>query len=309
MTARKGLGRGIGSLISDKQAVPPTELPEAAAPPAPPDGPRLQQVPLDHIRRNPRQPRERFDQERLQELAASITKHGVLQPLLVRSIEPGVYELIAGERRLRAAGLAHLQEVPVCVVDANDRDSMEMTIIENLQRENLNPIEEADGYRELADSFDLTQEEIADRVGRSRAAVANALRLLTLPDEVCHLLKEQKLSSGHAKVLLSLSIPEEQVLLARRVLEEGLSVRNLEKIVKRMMSPATKPRASRPDVPVSHTRELSEKLHQHFGTSVRLFPCRTFSNGKKGKGKIEIDFFSNQDLERVLTLLGLDLEQ
>ncbi len=310
MVARKGLGRGLGALISDKQNEQPAA--SAPAPTATPDAhgssARLLQVPVDQITRNPRQPREHFDETSLQELAASIREHGVLQPLLVRPLPDNRFELIAGERRLRASGIAGLLVVPVTVVDADDRNSMEMTIIENLQRENLNPIEEADGYRELAQTFDLTQEDIAQRVGRSRAAVANALRLLSLPEEVRHMLKEGLISTGHAKVLLGVSIPQEQMLLARRVVEEDLSVRSLEKIVKRMTDAPAKPRAARLDIPAAHTRDISEKLHSHFGTSVRLYPCKTFANGKKGKGRIEIDFFSNQDLERVLSLVGIDLD-
>ncbi len=312
MAARKGLGRGLGSLISDRQA------PIASPPPNNTDEEmtshenarsRVTDLPVEQIVRNPRQPRQTFREDSLSELANSIREHGVLQPLMVREKPDGMYELIAGERRLRAAGLAGLEVVPVTLVEATDLQSLEIAIIENLQREDLNPIEEAEGYRELAAEFKLTQEEIAKRVSRSRAAVANALRLLTLPDEVRALLKEKHISTGHAKALLGMTIPQEQIILARRIVSEDLSVRTTEKFVKRHGDIPTKPRATKPDLPKDFLRDLTAKLHQHFGTSVRLAPCKTFANGKKRKGFIEIDFFSNDDLERVLSVMGIDLAE
>jgi ParB family chromosome partitioning protein len=249
-----------------------------------------------------------FAEEALADLTASVREHGILQPLLVRPAGDG-YELIAGERRLRAATAAGLDSVPVVVMEATDIGSLEIALIENLQRENLNPIEEAEGYRELADGFSLTQEEIALRVGKARASVANAMRLLSLPDEVRAMLADGRLSTGHAKALMALEIPQEQLLTARRVVDEGLSVRALEKLIRRTASSPLRPRAAKPDLPAAHIRYLSEKLHSHFGTSIRIQPCKTFANGKKGKGCIEIDFFSNDDLDRVLNLLGLDHEE
>ena len=311
MAARKGLGRGLGSLISDRQDPTPSEN-------APPTGSttvqdtvgaRITDLPIDQIVRNPRQPRHTFREEALAELADSIREHGILQPLMVRTKPDGTYELIAGERRLRAAGMAGLETVPVNLVDVTDLQSLEIAIIENLQREDLNPVEEAEGYRELAAEFKLTQEEIAKRVSRSRASVANALRLLTLPDEVRAMLKDQHITTGHAKALLSLTIPQEQTILARRILAEDLSVRATEKIVKRITTTPTKPRVTKPDLPKDFLRDLTEKLHRHFGTSVRLAPCKTFANGKKSKGSIEIDFFSNDDLDRVLSVMGIDLTE
>ena len=309
MATRKGLGRGLGSLISDRQesaAQDQHHPPENISPHDNTTG-RITDIPVDQIVRNPRQPRQNFREESLAELADSIREHGVLQPLMVRSTQNGKYELIAGERRLRAAGLAGLEVVPVNLVTVTDLQSLEIAIIENLQREDLNPIEEAEGYRELAAEFKLTQEEIAKRVSRSRAAVANALRLLTLPEEVRGVLREQQISTGHAKALLGLTIPQEQILLSRRIVAEDLSVRATEKIVKRSASMPKKPRATKPDLPKDFLRDLTERLHQHFGTSVRLAPCKTFANGKKSKGSIEIDFFSNDDLERVLAVMGIDL--
>ncbi len=311
MAMKKGLGRGLGALMSEEESAP-AAAPEAA-PVAADNAPAsraggIQKIAVTSIVRNRLQPRQMFDEDALADLTASVKEHGVLQPLLVRPAENG-YELIAGERRLRAATAAGLHEVPVVIMEASDITSLEIAMIENLQRENLNPIEEAEGYRELADGFNLTQEEIAVRVGKARASVANALRLLTLPDEVRAMLADGRLSTGHAKALLALEIPQEQALLARKVVDEGLSVRALEKVVRRTTTTPVRPRAVRPDLPASHVRYLSEKLHAHFGTSIRIEPCKTFANGKKGKGHIEIDFFSNDDLDRVLNLLGIEPEE
>jgi len=305
MSARKGLGRGLGALINEDK--PAEAAAEASGTEASEPGSGLRKVAITSIVRNRLQPRQTFDEDALADLTASVKEHGVLQPLLVRPAENG-YELIAGERRLRAATAAGLHEVPVVLMEASDISSLEIAMIENLQRENLNPVEEAEGYRELSDGFNLTQEEIAVRVGKARASVANAMRLLNLPDEVRAMLADGRLSTGHAKALMALEIPQEQTLLARRVVDEGLSVRALEKIVKRTTTAPVRPRAARPDLPASHVRYLSEKLHAHFGTSIRIEPCRTFANGKKGKGHIEIDFFSNDDLDRVLSLLGIEPE-
>ncbi len=302
MSSKKGLGRGLGALIKDE-----SDTSESAETTTPSMNPGVQTVAVDRIARSRLQPRQSFDDTALNDLTASVKEHGVLQPLLVRPAADG-YELIAGERRLRAAMGAGLPSVPVIVINATDGASLEIALIENLQRENLNPIEEAEGYRELADDFNLTQEEIATRVGKARASIANAMRLLALPDEVRAMLIDRRLSTGHAKALLTLEIPQEQMLLARRVVNEGLSVRSLEKTIRRTITTPSRPRAARPDIPLAHLRYLSEKLHAHFGTGIRIQPCRTFANGKKGKGCIEIDFFSNDDLDRVLALLGLEPE-
>ncbi len=297
MAAQKGLGRGLGALIKDEA---PTDTPIQQE-----DG--IRKVPIDSIVRNKRQPRHIFDESALADLTASVKEHGVLQPLLVRPDGDG-FELIAGERRLRASTAAGLTKVPVIVMNATDGDSLELALIENLQRENLNVLEEAEGYRELAVEFNLTQEEIADRVGKARASITNALRLLTLPDDVKSMLADDRLTRGHAKALLGLEIEKEQTIIARRAVQEGLSVRNLEKLIQRTKAPR-KPRAAKPDLPASHVGYLSDQLHTHFGTSVRITPCRTYANGKKGKGSIEIDFFSNDDLDRLLALLGIDGEE
>lgn len=296
MAKKHGLGRGLDALMRDGTASP--------QPPAEPPSPGVQTVAVEKIRRNEFQPRHRFEAEALADLTASIRTHGVLQPLLVRPDGNG-YELIAGERRLRAAGEAGLKTVPVIVMDARDVDALELALIENLQREDLNIIEEAEGYQSLISQFGFTQEQVAERVGKGRPTVANALRILTLPDEVKQLVANGLLSAGHAKVLTGLDIEKEQRLHAKRVIDEGLSVRALEKQVQRLKAPAQKPRASRSDIPPSHVSYLSDRLHRHFGTSVRLSPCKTYANGKKGKGCIEIDFYSNDDLTRILELTGL----
>lgn len=295
MSARHtGLGRGLGALVKD---TPPPEAPADA-------GGGTLQVPIEKIHKGPFQPRQTIAPEALEDLARSIRERGVLQPLLVRKVEDH-YELIAGERRLRAAGSAELKQVPVIVMDVSDREALELALIENLQREDLNPIEEAESYRVLGEKFEMTQEQIAQRVGKARATIANALRLLDLPARVKQMLARGELQSGHAKALLGLEIAKEQEILALRVVKEGLSVRQVEHIVNRLNKPPKKGRAEKPDIPPSHLQYLTDKLHQHFGTNVKVTPCRTLANGKKAKGSIEIDFYSNDDLDRLLVLLGL----
>lgn len=290
-----GLGRGLSALIKDAS-------PETA--PVAGDQEGVVRVPTDKIQKSPWQPRKNLTSEALEELTLSVRERGVLQPLLVRRVEDR-FELIAGERRFRAAQAAEIREVPVIIMDVSDREALELALIENLQREDLNLIEEAEGYRVLADKFEMTQEQISQRVGKARATVANALRLLDLPDNVKRLVAERRLAPGHAKAILGLDIPKEQELLATRAVEEDLSVRTVERIVHRLTKGAKKPRAEKADIPESHIKYLSEKLHQHFGTSVRILSCKTLANGKKVKGTVEIDFYSNDDLDRLLVILGL----
>ncbi len=297
---KKGLGRGLSALIKEE-----APLREAVSEDIEQGG--VRQLPIDLVSKGTMQPRKQFDEEAIAELAASIKEHGVLQPLLVRAVGDD-FELIAGERRFRASCDAGLKEVPVIVIEATDETAMEIALIENLQRENLNILEEAMGYEVLADKFSLTQEKIAQRVGKARATVANALRILSLPAEVKSFIVSGELTAGHAKVVSGLEIEQEQILYARRAVKENLSVRNLEKLVGKAKRPSKKPRASREDIPRTHLSYLSDKLHTHFGTSIRVTPCRTYANGKKGKGCIEIDYFSNDDLDRVLSLMGVDGE-
>jgi ParB family transcriptional regulator, chromosome partitioning protein len=300
MAKTHGLGRGLGALIRDATAAPgaPGEKKDEAA---------IRRVPIGRVRKSPWQPRHTFEQEALADLTASIRQRGVLQPLLVRAVGEE-FELIAGERRLRAATEAGLADVPVIVMEAADRDSLELALTENLQRADLNVLEEATGYQVLAERFSLTQEQIAERVGKARATVANTLRLLSLPADVRQLVGDGQLSAGHAKALTGLDIPPEQSLLARRAVEEGLSVRQLEKLIQKAKLAPRRPRVSRSDLPGAHLTDLTDRLHAHFGTSVRILPSRTYANGKKGKGCVEIDFYSNEELDRILSVLGIDAE-
>ncbi|MCC5844789.1 MAG: ParB/RepB/Spo0J family partition protein [Verrucomicrobia bacterium] len=324
-TKKTGLGRGLNALISQgtptstgtarkqAQANPPPKSAKAGSKPAE-DGSQAsespREVPVHLIVANPWQPREYFDEEGLEELAASIREMGVLSPLLVRQRkEDGSgYQLIAGERRFRAAQRAGLKTVPILLRDLTDQEALEIALVENLQRRDLNIIEEAEGYQRLAEDFGLTQEAIAKRVGKGRATVANAMRLLSLDPKVRAMVSENRLSAGHAKVLLALEIPEEQTLLAAQCERERWSVRELERQVKTRLAAPKQPKPgakAKLDIPADHLQYLTDRLHQRLGTSVRISPTRTLPNGKKQRGKVEIDFYSNDDLDRVLDLLGL----
>ncbi len=332
---KPGLGRGLGALIGTpppaqpvvpapdapapaSAAVPPAAAdpavqPTAAPAPLPPpaDGHAVIEVPVAEIARSPWQPRQSFDEDALRELAESIKANGVIQPLICRKTAAGRYELIAGERRLRAAIEAHLAKVPVILVDAEDRRAAEIAIIENIQRQDLNVIEEAEGYRTLAETFSLTQQDVADRVGKARASVANTLRLLELPDEVKQLIGSGLLSTGHAKVLLGLSDTTEQTILGRKCVTEGLTVRTLERVIQRRKAEAAGVETRHPgtsDLPESYVRDLTDRLHKHFGTAIRLASGVTHANGKHTKGTLELDFYDNGDLDRILGLLGVTLD-
>jgi ParB family chromosome partitioning protein len=266
----------------------------------------VQWLALDQIRPCPLQPRKEFPPETLQELADSIKAQGILQPLIARRRD-GQYELIAGERRWRAAQLAGLKEVPVLLREVDDRAALELSLIENLQRENLNPIEEAQGYAELMEKFQLRQEDVAAQVGKSRAAVANALRLLKLPAELQNALRDGALSLGHGKVLLGLDSAEDQTLAGQRVLRRGLNVRQTEELVdqlrrQRMMTTALAPGAkSAPVERSAHMADLENRLRERLGTKVQL-------RYRQGRGSLEIRFFSDAELERILQIVGLEPE-
>ena len=325
---KPGLGRGLGALIGASQPRPPAHAPlqqptaavpqqdAAAVPSAQTPEPAANahaviDVPVAEIARSPWQPRQNFDEEALRELADSIKANGVIQPLICRKNAEGRYELIAGERRLRASIEAHVPKVPVILVNAEDRRAAEMAIIENIQRQDLNVIEEAEGYRTLAETFSLTQQDVADRVGKARASVANALRLLDLPDEVKQLIGSGLLSTGHAKVLLGLTDTTEQTILGRKCVTEGLTVRTLERLILRRKAEADGAeghRSGKPDLPESYVRDLADRLHKHFGTAIRLTPGVTHANGKHTKGTLEVDFYDNGDLDRILSLLGITLD-
>lgn len=299
MAKSLGLGRGLGALIK--------EVPKAEAAGADAGGLPREEISIERIRKGAWQPRRDFDKSALSDLAASIAQHGILQPLLLRPVGD-MYEIIAGERRFRAAREAGLTAVPAVIVEAADREALELALIENLQREDLNPIEEAEGYQQLAEKFSLTQEEIARQVGKGRATVANAVRLLDLAAGVQEWLAEGRLSVGHAKVLLGVEIEAEQESLARRVVLENLSVRELERLLapRRGAAGRKKRRAPASDLPDHHIEALSDRLRDHFGTAVHVQPCRTLPNGKKAKGTLQIDFHSNEELDRLLERMGLD---
>lgn len=307
MAIKHGLGRGLGALISDAKVsatstTSGTKETETRLP-----GTGAAKIPIQKIHKNPHQPRHVFPEEAMADLTESIKQRGVLQPLLVRRLGDG-YELIAGERRLRASTAAGLAEVPVIIIEATDHDSLEIALIENVQRENLNILEEAEGYELLVSKFNLTQEQVAARVGKARASVANIMRIMALPTDVKQLIAAGQLSAGHAKLLSGLEIKQEQVLFAQKTVKENLSVRNLEKLIQRMRRVPRKPRATKDDIPASHIAHLSDRLHRHFGTSVRLEPCKTLANGKKTRGTLAIDFYSTDDLNRILDLLGMTEE-
>ncbi|MBN2163100.1 MAG: ParB/RepB/Spo0J family partition protein [Pontiellaceae bacterium] len=302
----KGLGRGLDALIKDGSTAKQQATRKAAPAPDEATGGVLE-VAVAKVVASPWQPRTVFDSSALSELVESVKVHGVLQPLLVREVG-SKYELIAGERRLRAAQAALLKKVPVIVVEASDEKALEIALIENLQREDLNPIEEAEGYALLQKRFNLTQEKVAAQVGKARATVANALRLLELSEGVRKYVAEGLLSVGHAKVLLALDSEKEKEILARRSIKEGLSVRALEKIVRKLGNPPKKPRAEKSDLPGEYLQTLSNDLHQFFGTSVRINPSKTLTNGRKVKGSLEIDYHDNDELDRLLTIMGYTSE-
>ncbi|MGH7994488.1 MAG: ParB/RepB/Spo0J family partition protein [Limisphaerales bacterium] len=313
--ARPALGRGLGALLGGNpvltQPAPtlgtlspvPSPAPVATATAVVDTRELVQRVPLDRLRPCPLQPRKDFSAEALRELADSIREQGIVQPLIVRD-RNGYFELIAGERRWRAAQLLQLPEVPVIVREADDRAVLELALIENLQRENLNAIEEAHGYAQLAEQFQLTQEEIAGKVGKSRAVVANALRLLRLPLPVQGFIRDGRLSVGHAKVILGLTNEKDQKLIAERVIKEGLNVRQTEGLLARLLRRGPRQTVPRPEAVAApagdpHVADLEDRLREVFATKVQLHYA-------EGKGTVEISFFSDKELERILQILGVN---
>ena len=278
---QKGLGRGLGALIDD------FSVPAAQE--------QVTTLPLQKIEPNPKQPRRTFDPEALQSLADSIAEHGVVQPLAVRDAGNGYYQIIAGERRWRAARLAGLTELPVVVLDADDQTVMELALIENLQRQDLNPMEEAEGYRVLMEDYGLTQEQAAARVGKSRPAGTNALRLLALPDEVRAMVEEGTLSAGHARAVLTLSSQRLQKAAAQKIIALRLSVRQAEAMCKRMAA-EEKPKKVKPALTVDYVGECEKALTKQLGRKVRIV------SGKR-KGRFELEFYGQDDLQRLYELL------
>ena len=277
-----GLGRGLGALLGDD--VMKTESSGSLS------------LPISQVETCSSQPRKRFDDESLQELADSISQHGIIQPLTVRKLSSGYYQIIAGERRWRAARLAGLQEVPVIVIEADDRKAAELAMIENLQREDLNPMEEAAGFQSLIESYHMTQEEAAQRVGKSRSAVTNALRLLGLTPSVRKLVEEGKLSAGHARALVPLS-PSLQESAANAIVSGGLSVRQTEALVKRLSAEKKEAQANDPDE-VDYLAEAQNELKARLCRGVKIVP------GRK-KGRIELEYYGVDDLNDLLDALAV----
>ena len=296
---QKGLGRGLDALIKDgatKREEAETGKTEGA-----------QRVSISQVVASPWQPRSIFDSNALGELVESVKVHGILQPLIVRKVDD-TFELIAGERRLRAAEAAGLKKVPVIVIEASDEKALQLALIENLQREDLNPIEEAEGYALLQKQFGLTQEQVAEQVGKARASVANALRMLDLSDVLRKQVSDGLLSVGHAKVLLGTSSAVDRERLAAQAIKEGLTVRALERLAKKLGLPPKKPRAEKSDLPTDYLKSLTDDLLRLFGTQVRISPSKTLANGRRVKGSLEIDYHDNEELDRLLKMMGYQSE-
>ena len=282
MASQKGLGKGLGALLGDFNDVSPEKSP-------------YQMLPIYKVEPNPDQPRHEFDEDALQSLADSITEHGIVQPLTVRELSGGYYQIIAGERRWRAARMANLSEIPAVIIEADDRKAMELALIENLQRQDLNPVEEALGYQSLMTDFGMTQEQTAQRVGKSRPAVANALRLLNLCPEVLEAVRKGALSAGHARAVLTLKSPKKQQEAAQKICALDLSVRQAEMLCKNMeKEPVAKEEP--PLVAIDYVAECEKNLSKRLGRGVKII------NGKR-KGKFELEFYGQEDLQTLLDTL------
>ena len=294
MTAKKknALGKGLNVLIPETGPQPPQRRRRKSSSEASHQGVMIS---VNEIEPNRNQPRKTFDDASLQELAESIKQFGIIQPIVVKKKDE-YYEIIAGERRWRAAKIAGLLEVPVIVKEYKENEIVEISLIENIQRENLNPIEEAQAYKTLMEEFELKQEEVAQKVSKSRSTITNSLRLLKLTKEVQEMLVEEKISMGHARALLAIADPDIQISVAKKVYEEALSVRDIEKLVKDMAKPAKK-EEKEPNEYQYLYRDIEENLKQILGNKV------TIKNRKNNKGKIEIEYYSQDDLERIIELL------
>ncbi len=281
MASQKGLGKGLGALMGDF-----TEEPISKSP--------YQLLPIHKIEPNPHQPRQDFDPEQLQALSESIAVHGLIQPLTVRELPGGYYQIIAGERRWRAARLANLREVPAVILEADDQKTTELALIENLQRQDLNPVEEALGYQSLIEDYGLTKEETAARVGKSRPAVSNAIRLLVLPGEILEKLRTGALSAGHARALLTLADSKKQLDVAQKIIALGLSVRQAELLCRNMEKAPT------PEKPVTlevdYVAECEKTLSRQLGRGVKIV------TGKR-KGRFELEFYGQEELQKLLDAL------
>lgn len=283
MIKKTGLGKGLDALL-------PSGTQEEKEP-------AIFSCAIEEVKPNPYQPRRVIKNDRIEELASSIKEKGIIQPIIVRRVDSG-YELIAGERRWRAAQKAGLKDIPIIVKDVSPAEVLELALIENIQREDLNPLEEAGAYNRLIQEFGLTQEELASRVGKERSTVANFLRLLKLPDYIKENIWAEELSMGHARVLAGIEYPEDQRLVRDMIIKKGLPVRETEALVRRLKKPRRPAGKNQPD---SHTLSLAEEIMRHLGTRVRI--------SRRGKrGKIEIDFYSEEDLARIVDYIS-GLEQ
>ena len=295
--AARGLGKGLDSLIPNavgeakvKKSTQEVEKEEK--------GGQETIVKITMVEPNRKQPRKNFDEDALQELSDSIKQFGLIQPILVQDRKDH-YEIIAGERRWRAAKMAGLKEVPVIIRNYTEREIMEISLIENIQREDLNPIEEAQAYKRLLEEFHLKQDEVAERVSKSRAAVTNSMRLLKLTDEVQQMLLDDMISTGHARALLAIENPEEQYTVAQKIFDEKLSVRDVEKLVKNLHKPVKSSKKSTDDKTMEAIYlDIEEKLKQRLSTKV------TVTSKGEGAGKIEIEFYNHEDLDRLMDLMG-----
>ena len=282
LASQKGLGKGLGAIFEGFDEAPASEKSP------------YQMLPLHKVEPNPDQPRQDFDEEELQQLADSIAVHGVIQPLTVRQLPSGYYQIIAGERRWRASRLAGLYEVPAVVMEADDKKATELALIENLQRQDLNPVEEALGYQTLMADYGMTQEETAKSVGKSRPAVANALRLLSLCPEVLEMLRAGKLTAGHARAVLTLNTPKKQISAAQKIAALGLSVRQAELLCKNMSREPVEEKVE--PLKVDYVAECEKQLSKHLGRGVKIV------NGKR-KGRFELEFYGQDDLQILLDAL------
>ncbi len=289
----KGLGKGLDSLIPD--AVGEAKIKKEVNETSTDKGPETI-VKITMVEPNREQPRKNFDEDALQELADSIKQFGLLQPILVQDRNDH-YEIIAGERRWRAAKLAGLKEVPVIIRNYSEQEIVEISLIENIQREDLNPIEEAQAYKRLLTEFNLKQDEVAERVSKSRAAVTNSIRLLKLCDEVQQMVIDEMITTGHARALLAIDNPEEQYAIAQRIFDEKLSVRDVEKLMKSMSKPS-KPKKVSDKTMQAIYQDIEEKLKQKLSTKV------TVTSKGDGAGKLEIEFYSHEDLDRLMDMMG-----
>ena len=282
MASNKGLGRGLGALLGDFDDLSPDNSP-------------YKLLPIYKVEPNASQPRQDFDEEELQALSDSIQIHGVIQPLTVRELPNGYYQIIAGERRWRAARLAGLAEIPAVVIEADDKKAMELALIENLQRQDLNAMEEALGYQSLMHDYGLTQEEAASRVGKSRSAVANALRLLQLPEPITQMIRDGKLTAGHARAVLKLKSEKKQLEAAQKIAALDLSVRQAENLCSNMAKEPVK-KEETVTLAVDYVAECEKSLSKHLGRGVKIV------NGKR-KGRFELEFYGQEDLQNLLDAL------